>query len=180
MPTKSATSNKSAKAGTTKPTAKTQPGNKSKTVARGTKSAASKKPVAAASTTAAPASISADGKPIWLDVKGAKLAAKKRNKPVIADFYTDWCGWCKTLDKSTFHNPEVEDYLGKNFVCMKVNAEDGADGQQLAQQYQINGYPTVMIFRANGSRIGGIQGYRGPKEFLEEVKAIISPSPAHP
>lgn len=122
-----------------------------------------------------PAVVTAAGKPIWLNVKQAQYAAKVKKKMILADFYTDWCGWCKVLDKNTFHDPTVESYLGQNFVCMKVNAQDGADGEELAKRFEISGFPTVMIFQSNGRKLGSIEGYRDPKEFLDSIKEIVTP-----
>ncbi|MBX9687336.1 MAG: thioredoxin family protein [Candidatus Obscuribacterales bacterium] len=118
-----------------------------------------------------PAVIASEGKLAWMDVNSAKAAAKAKNKLILADVYTDWCGWCKVLDKNTFHNPEVEDYISKNFVLMKVNAEDGAAGTEIAKNFQIQGFPTVMVFKANGKVLARIEGYREPPDFLKEVKA---------
>ncbi len=54
---------------------------------------------------------------------GATMA-KQEHKYVLADVYTDWCGWCKKLDRDVFTNPKVVKYLQKGFICVKVNAED--------------------------------------------------------
>ena len=121
----------------------------------------------------APATVTKDGKPIWLDLKSARLAAKLKNKPIFADFYTDWCGWCKYMDKTTFHDQKVEDYLSKNFVCTRLNAQDGADGEELAHRYSVMGYPTFMVFESQGKKIGQMFGYQEPDPFLASLKKTL-------
>uniref|UniRef100_A0A3Q2YUK7 Spermatogenesis-associated protein 20-like TRX domain-containing protein n=1 Tax=Hippocampus comes TaxID=109280 RepID=A0A3Q2YUK7_HIPCM len=44
-------------------------------------------------------------------------------KKVFIDIYTDWCGWCKKMDKDTFQNPEVAAYMNENFLMVKMDAE---------------------------------------------------------
>ena len=49
--------------------------------------------------------------------------ARKRNLPVLVDVYTDWCGWCKRMDRDVYAQPEVRDYLSRKFVTVKLDAE---------------------------------------------------------
>jgi thiol-disulfide isomerase/thioredoxin len=118
----------------------------------------------------APAIVTADGKPIWLDLKAARLASKTKSRPVLADFYTDWCGWCKYMDRTTFRDQKVQAYLAQNFVCAKLNAQDGGDGEELAQKYGITGFPTYMVFDAHGKALGQIVGYQDADQFLKSVE----------
>ncbi len=48
---------------------------------------------------------------------------KKKPKKIFIDVYTDWCGWCKKMDATTFMNPEIAKYMNDNFYCVKMNAE---------------------------------------------------------
>ena len=52
-----------------------------------------------------------------------QVAMQKQPRRVIMDVYTDWCGWCKVMDRKTFTNPELIDYVNKNFYAVKFNAE---------------------------------------------------------
>src|SRR5688572_3382607 len=51
----------------------------------------------------------------WMTIDEVQVAMKKKPKKVWIDVYTDWCGWCKKMDKTTFVNPEVIKYMNKNF-----------------------------------------------------------------
>ena len=59
----------------------------------------------------------------WYTFKEAVALQEKQPKTIFIDMYTDWCGWCKKMDKETFHNPQIAAYLNANFYPVKFNAE---------------------------------------------------------
>src|SRR5215467_6428835 len=63
----------------------------------------------------------------WLSITEAEKLMKKEPKKVIVDIYTDWCGWCKRLDATTYKDPAVVDYINKNYYAVKFNAESKED-----------------------------------------------------
>lgn len=63
----------------------------------------------------------------WYTWEEAVEASKTEPKKVFVDIYTDWCGWCKKMDKSTFNNPKVAEYLNANYYPVKLNAEQKED-----------------------------------------------------
>lgn len=113
-------------------------------------------------------------KSVWWDVSTAKKMAKLGNKYIVADVYTDWCGWCKRMDRDTFHNQQVDEYLAQNLICMKVNAEDRGQGQALARRYQVAAYPTVLVIDPSGKLVNKHMGYLTPSEFLAVIKSDLS------
>lgn len=122
---------------------------------------------------AIPAVVNAQGKPIWLNVDDGLKAGKALKKYVVADFYTDWCGWCKVLDKTTFHDPAVEAFLAKNAVCMKVNSEDNKRGSSLSEDFEVSGWPTVIIFDSAGREVDRNAGFMPAPQFLDWVRKTI-------
>jgi len=85
--------------------------------------------------------------------------AEKEDKLIFVDFYTDWCGPCKALEKFIFNNPKVSNYYNTVFVNIKINAEKGK-GIELAKKYDVDGYPTLIFLDSKG-RVK----YRGKSAF---------------
>jgi thioredoxin-related protein len=112
----------------------------------------------------------------WKDVDTGLREAKSLHKYALADVYTDWCGWCKKLDRDTFTNTAMVRFLNEKFVCIKANAEDNAQGQKLAGQYGVNGFPCALVFDQSGTLIGKISGYRDAAAYEKALNDLI----AHP
>jgi thioredoxin-related protein len=87
-------------------------------------------------------------------------------------FTTDWCGWCKKLQKDTFSDREFVEYTETHFVPYYVNAEKNA-GPELRTLYKVNAYPTVVIIDGEGRMIDMIIGYKLPEPYLAELKRIF-------
>ncbi|MBS1993652.1 MAG: thioredoxin family protein [Cyanobacteria bacterium SZAS LIN-2] len=119
---------------------------------------------------------SAEGGLAWQrSLSEASEQAKKEHKYVLADVYTDWCGWCKRLDKDVFTNADVISYLQKDFICVKVNAEDPKEGALVARTYQVNGFPCALVFSPEGKLIGKVEGYEKAPDYIESLKQMRQP-----
>lgn len=103
--------------------------------------------------------------------KQALKKAAKGHKVVMVDLYTDWCGWCKRLDRDTYSNDAVGAYTDANMVSLKMDAEH--DGAELAQQGHVQGYPTILFFDENGNEIHRLVGYQKPDQFLATLKTAV-------
>ncbi len=60
----------------------------------------------------------------WLTIEEAETANIDQPRKFLIDVYTDWCGWCKKMDASTFTDKEIVNYLNQNFYCVKLDGED--------------------------------------------------------
>jgi len=76
-----------------------------------------------------------DGLVKWMTLKEAQEALKKQPRPVIIDVYTDWCGWCKHMIKTTYSNPYLAEYINNNFYPVKFNAETKDTVEFLGEKY---------------------------------------------
>lgn len=118
----------------------------------------------------------------WLDsFAAAKSKAQETNKLILVDFTgSDWCGWCIKLRKEVLDTPEFDDYIKDKFLLMEVDCPRkkkldpliAQQNQKLCQQYNISGFPTVLVVNAAGEVVGGFGGYKkldGVKASLEKA-----------
>ena len=99
----------------------------------------------------------------WLnDYKKAQEEAKTSHKFLLIDFTgSDWCGWCKKLDKEILSQSQFKDYARMNLVLLEVdfprakaqNAELRKQNQELAQHYQVGGFPTIVVLNGDGQKL---------------------------
>jgi len=117
----------------------------------------------------------------WHTFDQGMKAAKKQEKVLVVDFYTDWCHWCKVMDKETYGNPEVVDYVKKNVVMAKINAETNEKfeyrgksyaGRELTMMFGVRGFPATAFFTQSGDLITVISGYIPADRFNVIVKYL--------
>ncbi|MEP6756895.1 MAG: thioredoxin fold domain-containing protein [Chthonomonadales bacterium] len=97
----------------------------------------------------------------------AVASAKAGNKLIMIDFYTDWCVWCKRLDKDTYSDKHITQ-LASSMAPVKINAEK--EGVALAKKYKVAGFPTILFLNADGDVEGKIGGYMPPEAFGAEME----------
>ncbi len=104
---------------------------------------------------------------------GIALSAKQ-NKLLVIDFYTDWCHWCKVMDKDTYGNSNVAEYANEHVVLAKLNAETADKfafkdahytGQELAMMFGVTGFPTTAFMNAKGELLTTVSGFIPPEKF---------------
>ena len=117
----------------------------------------------------------------WRAWNDGLAAAAGSGKPVIVDVYTDWCGWCKRMDRDTYSRAEVSEYLNRHFVVVRLNAESNErvsyggralTARSLAGGFQVTGYPTTIFLRASGEHMVNVPGYLPPDKFMKLVRYI--------
>lgn len=105
--------------------------------------------------------------------EGMALAAKE-NKKVLVDVYTDWCVWCKKMDKEVYTDEQIYSIIEKNYVAVKYNPEgqelvtinnEQMNGGMFTQAMGISGYPCTLIFGADGKPVTKIDGFQEAKGF---------------
>lgn len=105
----------------------------------------------------------------WHSYNEGISLAESQDKPVMIDFYTDWCYWCDQLDENTYSDSRVIN-KSKSFVCIKVN---GDYNPELVTQYNIEGYPTVVFADSAGKEIHRVVGYENADAFLEDMDKAL-------
>ncbi|MFC5623618.1 thioredoxin family protein [Algoriphagus winogradskyi] len=119
----------------------------------------------------------------WLKFEEAVAATEANPKMLLVDVYTDWCGWCKKMDKETFTDPDVIKYINEKFYAVKMNAEDNKrefdfkgkkySEAKMAAAMRVQSYPNFVIIDPTLKNITQMPGYRQPAQFLEGLDQII-------
>lgn len=121
---------------------------------------------------------------LWLSYGDGVARAAAEGKPMILDFWTDWCHWCKVMDKDTYGNAEVRRQIAQHFIAVKVDAESekpqgGAGsptGVELARNFGVASYPTTWFVDSQGEKIAPLPGFVPPEEFGVVLDYIASGS----
>jgi thiol-disulfide isomerase/thioredoxin len=101
--------------------------------------------------------------------------AKSSNRLIFMDAYTVWCGPCKMMAKETFTNADAADFFNKNFVNVKMDMEKG-EGIQLAEQYNVRAYPTLLFIDGDGKVAHLGLGYHDPARFIALGQTALDPA----
>ena len=133
----------------------------------------------------------------WVTLNEAFELQKTNPKKIIMDVYTNWCGPCKLLDKNTFHNKDVVEYINKNYYAVKFNGEGDEEitfkgdsfgnpkydakkasrrnsSHEFANFMRINAYPTLVFFDEKGDFITPVKGYQSPKQIELYLKMFVN------
>lgn len=103
----------------------------------------------------------------------AKTKAKKENKKIFVDAYTTWCGPCKKMAKEVFPTKEVGDYFNKNFICMKLDAENEKD-HGFFKDYKATSFPTYFWVDADGILLDKQSGSTSPSGFIQMAQKAVN------
>lgn len=99
----------------------------------------------------------------------ALARARAEKRLLIVDVYTDWCGWCKKLDREVFADGRVG-AAAKDLIAVKVNAEKG--GEEIARRYRVRGYPTILFLDGEGNVVERVDGYVDADEMVKLVSSL--------
>ena len=117
----------------------------------------------------------------WYTIEEAEKLNKQEPRKIMIDVYTDWCGWCKKMDKETFEHPVIAEYINKNFYPVKLDAESkeeitfngntfkyvaqGSRGYHELAAGLLNGkmsYPSIAYMNEKLELLGAIPGFYTP------------------
>lgn len=133
----------------------------------------------------------------WMSFEEAIAAQQKNPKKIMVDMYTVWCGPCKMLDKNTFHNADVANYVNENFYAVKFNAQGNEtinfkgkkytnpkydpkkaskrnSSHQLANFFRVNAYPTILFLDEEATYLSPVKGYKTPQQLELYLKLFAT------
>ncbi|MBD0830624.1 thioredoxin family protein [Aestuariibaculum sp. TT11] len=102
----------------------------------------------------------------------ALTKAKAENKLVFIDFYTVWCGPCKKMAREIFPLSTVGELYNNNFINLKLDAEK--EGEAVAKQYNVTGYPTLLYLDAEGKVLLEDTAFKHEDTFIEMANRAIN------
>jgi len=123
----------------------------------------------------------------WMTIQEALEKNAKEKRPILIDLYTNWCGWCKVMDKKTYTNKNLISYVSEKFYPVKLDAETRKAIEFNGKTYNFNSdarthelaiyftggqlaYPTTVILPADGSEPQAIPGYLEVKDIEPIMK----------
>jgi thioredoxin-related protein len=110
----------------------------------------------------------------WITIEEAQKLGKQNPKKVFIDVYTDWCGWCKVMDKQTFSDEDIIKYVNENYYAIKLNAESrepvifngtSLTKAELAKSFRVTGYPTIVFVDETFQNFQPVPGFHKPENF---------------
>lgn len=133
----------------------------------------------------------------WYTLQEAITLNKTNKRKFAIDIYTDWCHWCKVMDKETFTDPSVIKYINEHFYAIKFDAESkenisfqgkdfkfvnaGRRGINTLAYFLLDGraaYPTIVYLDENLNKIKKSPGFKKPNQMIEELKGVESTTTA--
>ncbi len=129
---------------------------------------------------------------VWTqDINAAKAVAKEKGLPILLNFTgSDWCGWCKLMDKSVFSQPEWKAYAEQKLMLVTLDFPQDKSivpeayverNAQLQKQFGVRGYPTYVLLDSDGETVLGQLGAgrdKTPASFSKEVDQLLQFSAA--
>jgi len=101
--------------------------------------------------------------------------AKKEKKLIFLDAYAAWCSPCKWMAANMFTNDSIADYFNRNFICAKIDMEQG-EGVALAEKYAVHNYPTLLFIDSTGNMIHKRVGAaRKVEEYISMATEAMDP-----
>lgn len=104
-------------------------------------------------------------------IEKAIETAQKEYKLIFVDVYATWCGSCKKMDKLTYTQPEVAEFINENFIALHYNYEKG-HGKEFVAKYTVDRWPSIFVLTPKGKVLNKSTGYIPAEDFLTLLKIM--------
>ena len=111
----------------------------------------------------------------WSDYGAGLERAREQDSLMMVAFMTQWCGYCKKMDRTTWNSPDVVDRFAE-LVAVRVDADEtkkrhGHSGTELARRFGVHGFPTLVLLDSGGRELDRVSGYLAPSQVLSWIDA---------
>jgi len=114
-------------------------------------------------------SISSQNLVEWRSYSIGMDSAKNDNKFIFLHFYAKWCGYCAKMEKESFQDDSIAEYLNDNFISIRVDIDEE---QNIAELYNVFALPTTYFFTSSGEKLGQVPGYISKDNLLTMLKKV--------
>ncbi len=112
----------------------------------------------------------------WMSLSEVETAMKKKPKKIFVDVYTDWCGWCKRLDATSYKDAAVIKYINENFYSVKLDAEMKTPVTYRGKTYN---YEASLKKNAVANQFMGASGGYPTLTYLDENFKVLTVNPGY-
>ncbi len=109
----------------------------------------------------------------WHTYQEGTDLARRQKKNMVIYFHADWCTYCGQMERETFRNPAVIDFLNNRAIAIKVDVDQE---RRISRQFGVRGLPATFLLLQNGQQIGPMPGFIPPRAYLAMLSKIISQS----
>jgi thioredoxin-related protein len=109
----------------------------------------------------------------WYAYQEGVDQARRQKKNMVIYFHADWCAFCVHMEKETFTDTVVIEFLNNNAIAVKVDVDQD---QRIARQFGVRGLPATFLLLKNGHQIGPMPGFIPPRNYVAMLSKIFSQS----
>ncbi len=107
-----------------------------------------------------------------LSFEEAKKESIKTGKLIFIDVHTSWCGPCKKMAATSFQEPKLAEIYNEKFINLKIDAEKSEEGIEIAKNYRVQGFPTLLYINGDGRLVKSLSGFQTADKLISVANSI--------